>query len=90
MVPHYTLRADMGDVMVLIGDGNSEIGANVRIDHCYMICLRDLIMSRAVTRADLFFLQKDLFSFMCAQHVLSHYLIYELLTYCRKSQSDMP
>ena len=34
--------------MVLI-DGNSEIGAHVRSNLCYLICLRHLIRSRAVT-----------------------------------------
>ena len=33
--------------MVLILDGNSEIGAHVRSNLCYFICLRHLIRSRA-------------------------------------------
>ena len=35
--------------MVLTSDGNSEIGAHVRINLCYLICLRHLIRSRVVT-----------------------------------------
>ena len=35
--------------MVLKLDGDSEIGAQVRINLCYLICLRHLIRSRAVT-----------------------------------------
>ena len=35
--------------MVLISDVNSEIGAHLRSNLCYLICLRDLIRSRAVS-----------------------------------------
>ena len=34
-------------IMVLILDGNSEMGVHVRINICYLICLRHLIRSRA-------------------------------------------
>ena len=61
--------------MVLILDGKSEIGAHVRSNLCYLSCLRHLIRSRAVIN-HIFFLRKDLFSFMRAQNVLSYHLIY--------------
>ena len=35
--------------MVLIIDGNAEIGAQVGSNLCYLICLKHLIISRAVT-----------------------------------------
>ena len=49
--------------MVLILEGDSEIGAHVKSNLCYLICLRYSIRSRAVYRIT--------FSFMRAQHVLS-------------------
>ena len=58
--------------MVLIEDGNSEIGANVWINLCYLICLRQLIKSRAVTNR-IFCLRKESFSFTCAQQVTVWY-----------------
>ena len=58
--------------MVLILDGNLEIGApHVRSNICYLICLRHLIGSRAVTNR-ICSLRKDLFSFVRAHHVLSY------------------
>ena len=48
-----------------------KIGAPVRSNICYYICLRYLILSRAVTNW-IFFLQKTyIISFMRALHVLS-------------------
>ena len=44
-------------------DGNSEIGAHVRSNLCYTICLRHLIIWRAFTNR-IFFLRKDIFFFM--------------------------
>ena len=35
--------------MVLISDGNSDIGAHVRSNSCFFICLKSLIKARAVT-----------------------------------------
>ena len=68
MAPHYTLRADIGDVMVLIGDGNSEIGAFVRSIWLYDLFKGfDYIKSSHI--ADLFFLQKDLFS-SCVRNII--------------------
>ena len=58
-----------GSTMMLTSDGNLEIGAYVRSDVCYLICVRHLIRSRLVTN------RKDLFSLMRAQHVLSYHLI---------------
>ena len=51
--------------MVLIFDGNSEIGAFVRSDLCYMNCLRHLIRSRAVT-SRIFFFKMPTFSHACS------------------------
>ena len=47
--------------MVLILDGNSEIGAQVRSNLCYLIWLRHLIRSRAVKNR-IFFIRKYVFS----------------------------
>ena len=58
----------------IILDGNSKIGAHVRRNLSYLICLRHLIGSRAVTYR-IFFLWKYLFSSIRSQHVLSYYLI---------------
>ena len=60
--------------LVLNLDGNLEIGAHVRFNLGYLICLRRLIGSRAVTNR-IFGRRKDLFSFMHAQPVLSYHLI---------------
>ena len=46
---------------VHILDGNSEIGAHVRSNLCYFICLRHLIRSRAVTYR-IFFLRTNVLS----------------------------
>ena len=55
--------------MVSIFNGDSERDAKVRNNLGYLICLKHSIRSREVTNR--IFLQKDLFSFMRAQHVLS-------------------
>ena len=43
----------LGEVMVLISDGNSEIGSHVWSNHCYLLCLRHSIQ--------IFFLRKYVF-----------------------------
>ena len=45
--------------------GNAEIGAQVRCNNCYLICLRHLITSTSS--------QIGYLTFMCAQHVLSNH-----------------
>ena len=45
---------------IIILDSNSEMGAHVRSNLCYLICIRHLIRSRAVTIV--FFLREYLFS----------------------------
>ena len=55
-----------------ISDGNSEIGMLERSNFCYLTCSRHLLIQRAVTNR-IFFLQKDLFSFMRALHVTIYY-----------------
>ena len=52
--------------MVLILDGTSEVGAPVRSNLCYFICLRHLIKSRAVTN-QIFFSSKTFFLHACAK-----------------------
>ena len=61
--------------MVLILDGNSEIGAHVRSNLCYLICLGHWIRSRVVINRD-FFYEKNPILFMHAQFILSYHLIY--------------
>ena len=68
LVPRQTYRMNPW-----ILDGNSKIVAQVRINLCYLICLRRLIKSRAVTNIS--FLRKELFSVIHAQHVLSDHVI---------------
>ena len=51
--------------MVLIADGNSEVGAHANL--CYLICSRHLIRSRAVTNLIFLLLQKRPISFMREQ-----------------------
>ena len=53
--------------MILIYDGNSEIGAHVRNNLCHLICSRHLLWSRIVMNR-IFFPPKNLFSFMRAQN----------------------
>ena len=38
--PDITMGLERGSIMVLILDGNPEIGAHVRSNLCYLICLR--------------------------------------------------
>ena len=58
-----------GKYMVLILDGDSDIGAQVRCILSYLICLRHLIKSSHKS----FFFRKDQFSVMHAQLVLSYH-----------------
>ena len=51
-----------GQIMVLIVDGNSELGAHVGNNLWYLICLRHLIISRAVTN-QISFSEKAIFTF---------------------------
>ena len=56
-------------IMVLIFDGNSEIGTYVLSDFGYLFCLRHLIRSRVVT--NLIFSSSEITSFFArAQHIL--------------------
>ena len=57
--------------MVTILDGNLEIGAHVRSHLCYLICLRHLLGSTAVTNSP----KKNLFPYMRAHHGLIYHLI---------------
>ena len=70
--PCLKIRAKMNDcIMVILLDCNSEISSHVRSHLCYLICLRHLIRSRAVTNR-IFFLQIYIIR---SQYVLSHHLI---------------
>ena len=60
-------------IIALLLDGNSEIGAHVKSNLCYLICSRHLICSRADTKR--IFIRKPLLSFVRTQHVLSYHLI---------------
>ena len=65
----------MYDHGTYILDGNSEIGAHVRRNICYLICSRHLIKSRAVTNQKKNLLQKGLFLYAYATcSELSSYL----------------
>ena len=54
--------------MVRILDGNSEISAHVRSNHSYLICLENLITSRAVTHR-IFFSPKTHFFPTCLRNI---------------------
>ena len=54
-------------MMVSILDGNSRIGAHVRSNLCYLICLRYLIRSRAVTNRIFFSPKRSIFLHACAK-----------------------
>ena len=53
-------------LMVLIWNGNCEIGAQVRGSICYLICLRHLIRSRTVTNP-FFYPKRPIFLHACAK-----------------------
>ena len=55
-------------------DGNIDMGAHVWSDLGYLFCSRHLLISRKRSRIG-FFIQKDPFSFIRAQHVLSYNVI---------------
>ena len=54
--------------MVLILDSYGEKGADLKINLCYLICLRRLIRSRAVTNRT-YFLRKEFYP-LYVQNVL--------------------
>ena len=57
-------------IMVLLLDGNPEIGA-IRSNLCYLICLGHLIRLKAVTNRT----RKEICACMRAQHELSYHLL---------------
>ena len=63
--------------MVTTLDGNSEIGAHVRRNLCYLICARHLICSKAVTRRFFFLFEigaqvwSNLYSLFCLWRIRS-------------------
>ena len=59
--------------MVLMLDGNSELGGHARSNLCFVISLRQLKSSGAVTKRNLFH-PKGTFSFIRAQFFLSYHL----------------
>ena len=75
--------------MVLTLEGNSEKGTHV---FGYLICVMHFLRLRAVTFR-FFFIRKDLFPYMRAQHVLSYNIIYvpgEMMSYFRYFEPLMP
>ena len=60
--------------MVPILDGDSEIGAHVRNNVCYLTCSGQSIISRAII-IGIFVLRKLLLSIMRAQLILSYHLL---------------
>ena len=61
-----TLAGSILRTMVLISDGNSEIGVHVRSNLCYLICSRDLLRQRAVTNRIFFPRKRSIFLHACA------------------------
>ena len=63
-------------------DGNSEIGAHVKNNLCYLICLRHLIKSRAVTNQICFapkrpmFLWREIWYLNCIKHFFRLAILY--------------
>ena len=55
-------------IMVLILDGNSEIGAQVRSNLCYLICLKHLIRNKAVSNRVIF--SEKTYVPLCARNML--------------------
>ena len=70
--------------MVLVWDGNSEIGSHVRSGLCYLICSSHSFSSRAVTNMNCFF-RIDLFSFIRTHHILC----YEWYKYVGRSELSL-
>ena len=66
----HGIEPGLANCTVRILDGNSAKGAHVRSDLCNLICL-----NHSIGREKIEFLSpKRLFSFICAQHVLSYHL----------------
>ena len=51
-IKSYKIGLDIRYLLIL--DGNSELGARVRSNLCYLICFRHLLGSRAVTNRNVF------------------------------------
>ena len=77
-------------VHALILDGNSEIGAHVRSNLCYLICLRHLIRPRAVgwyfilsekTYLPSYVRNRLWVTFLCKHHVYNNRFYYGLRYY---------
>ena len=60
------------DTMALITEGNSETGAHLKSNLCYLICLRHLIKLRLVTNRIFFLL------FLCVPAVINTWMIFTL------------
>ena len=61
----FSKQRNVDTGMVLIQDGNLGIGAHVQCNLCYLICVRHLIRSRAVTNRN-FFPNTSIFIHSCA------------------------
>ena len=69
----YLIEKKPSDVEIRINDGiyircSSEIRAHLRINRCYLICIRHLIMSREVTNP-IFFSNKNYFP-LCVRNMI--------------------
>ena len=65
--------------MVLILDGSSDIGAQVRRNLCHLICLKHLIRSKAVTNLIFFWTSTGPFILGCVVGSIGYY------NYCPRS-----
>ena len=70
--------------MVLLLDGNLDICAHVWSDLCYLICLRHLIRSRAVTNW-IYFSEKTFFPLCVRLSYYGQYSTFMDITVCPRS-----
>ena len=63
-----SLSCNITVLMVLIIDGNSAIGAHVRSNFCYLICLRHALTQRAVKNRFFFSSIRAIFLHPCATY----------------------
>ena len=70
---YFWLHSVESCIKECILDGNSEMGAHVRINICYLICARRLIRLRAIT--NMIFFPERHFSFAPAEHILNYHVI---------------
>ena len=74
-LPRMTKNEVKVVTMVIVWNGNSEIGAHLWNDLGNLICSRHFFRPRAVTTLIFFFLRKEQFSVILAQYVLSYHSV---------------